>query len=123
LPADTLSFCEQALATHGIDLASLQGSTITNVGSRLHKEAYILLREMAKIHFAEKRLPVLKMCPHIIGGAAEAQNSNSRLGQLIHENYHAAFVAEPVSDLHVEEMVIAEEDSGWIEHESEELNN
>jgi hypothetical protein len=124
LPKDTLDFCESALAEQGIDLSSLQSSAVTDSGSRLHKEAYLILRKIVTAHDATrpKISPILTMCPKIIGGAMEAQSTNSRLGQLIHENYQATFLSESIVDVAVEQMIIEGEDVEWINKEFEEEN-
>jgi hypothetical protein len=120
LPMETLEFCTSALAQCNIDLSSLQGSTTTVTGTRLHKEAYLRLRSIVWSHFASKTLPILQLCPSIRGGAQQAQTSHSRLGRLIHENYHATYDLRPTSEYSgVEEMIITDEDTGWVEIEEE----
>lgn len=44
-------------------------------------------------------LPKLTQCPKVIGGYAEAQANESRLGQLIRENVDAADIARQRGDV------------------------
>jgi hypothetical protein len=51
------------------------------------------------------------LCPKVIGGYAEAQANESRLGQLIRENVDAADIARQRGDAQL--YPIADEDAGW----------
>jgi hypothetical protein len=111
LPIETLRFCTAQLQNHGVDLITLQSATVLANGDRAHKAAYLQLRHIVREHQYVRALPELTLCPKVIGGYAEAQANESRLGQLIRENVDAADIARQRGDAQL--YPIADEDAGW----------
>jgi hypothetical protein len=70
-----------------IDLPNLHAHTQWPDGNRVHRDAYLLLRAAVHAHYESGNEPRLSLCPRMYGGYESAQSGDSRLGQLIRENY------------------------------------
>lgn len=63
LPPDTLQFCHDVLQQHNMDLRTVNSKDALSDGNKVHRLAYLYLREGLRGHVASGRQPILMESP------------------------------------------------------------
>jgi hypothetical protein len=116
LPLATLQWCSDALATVNIDLSKLYGHQLVpgSGKERLHKAAYLWLREHLRCHIEAGTEPNLQETSPPVGGYEYYEKRGGAVGQLIHEN--AQTVVERSGEIRVVVVLVGSEqivDEDW----------
>jgi hypothetical protein len=85
LPA-TLEWCRQILASEDIDLFALKGGNALFDGAKLHKVAYLRLRQHVHNYIHLGTQPTLQETPSPEGGYEFYERKGRAVAQLVREN-------------------------------------
>jgi hypothetical protein len=86
LPLVTLQWCCQVLASENIDLSKLRGGDTFADGTRVHRTAYLRLREHARNYIHQGMQPALEETPSPAGGYRFYEEMDGVIARIVREN-------------------------------------